>query len=101
MFRKTEVENGSNIRIRIRYIRQNLRNGFHPIVIGSNYPATINMPINISFFPSFFLSFLFRPLLPTHSKCTGLMLRLKHSVTHTHTVEIPWTRERPFGETST
>jgi hypothetical protein len=44
------------MRFRIRYIGQNLRKGFHPIVIEPYYQATINTPINISFF-LFFLSY--------------------------------------------
>ena len=52
---KSQQRMGDNIRFCIIHVGQNLRNGFHPIVIEYNYQASIYMPINISFF-SLFLS---------------------------------------------
>jgi hypothetical protein len=92
MFRKTWTENGRTIKLRIRYLGHNLRKGFHPTVIESYYQATINMLI--------FLSFLFWSLLPTHSKCRGLMLHLT-TLSDTYTRgKIPLDERSALGETS-
>ena len=49
---------------------------------------------------NFFLVWL---LLLAYCMCMGLLIRLSHSATHTHTLSVGllWTRDRPVAETST
>ena len=46
------------------------------------------------------LSFLGRPLLLTHCRCTGVCCNWSHTMTHTHMVGLLWKRDRLVAEPS-
>ena len=53
----------------------------------------------------FFLPFCLRlTSVPTHCRCRGLLLHVitpRHTQTHTHSIGLPWTSDRPVADTST